>query len=108
MAITPDELLARIDDPGSNTFLGELASGRSSALSTSTQGEVARREAAGMFAERAAVSKARFATTPEFNPTKIAARESTRLDFAAVTAPHLLLEKRGATARGEGIVSKKR
>jgi len=89
----------------------QIAASRARATSIGAGTAAERRGAAASFAQTAFESKIKTGPVIESvsDPSsKVSVREATRLDFAAVTAPHLLLERKGTTARGEGVVSKKR
>lgn len=88
-----------------------IAENRARAQTIGAGSAAERRAGAREFA--ATASSNRVGTTPQLgsvpNPAeKVSAREASRLDFATITAPHLILERQGASARGQGIVSKKR
>jgi len=94
------------------TTLGkQIQESRGKALTLGAGTAAERREGAAGFAktafENSSLSGVPISSVPDPSK-KVSVREATRMDFAAVTAPHLLLEKKGQTARGEGVISKKR
>ena len=89
----------------------DIAASRSKALEVGAGSASQRREAAAGFANTVGSSTTKTGTVIEAvgSPSqKVSGREASRLDFAAVTAPHLLLERGNKTAKGQGVVSKKR